>query len=353
VSITGVGYAYDGRNYRITRTVSGTTRHFYYTKRWQIIEERVGSSTSADRQFVWGLRYIDDLVCRDVSSTRLYALQDANWNVTTVANTSGAVQQRYRYSPYGVPTVLNPDFSVWTGTDSIGFEYLYCGYRYDADVGLYYIRRRYYSPVVACWLTPDPLGYADDMNVRSYVRAMPIIYVDPSGLVSAQYQVFELDLNGGNTPDTVTGIVTVTLKIDTTDCQTGCDNECSGQAKATITYESMATTNNVQNAAPEWQQQPNNNPPTRYVMNLGRAPNPASWTPLTWNPPAGAPPLGDPNRYATTQGTTITGSIAVGSFDCNGADINDIVPLLAVIDSRRQLANLYNIQYSAKISKCV
>jgi hypothetical protein len=58
-------YVYDGLNRRTKKIVSGTTRHFYYSSRWQVLEERLGAATVADRHFVWGLRYIDDLALRD------------------------------------------------------------------------------------------------------------------------------------------------------------------------------------------------------------------------------------------------------------------------------------------------
>lgn len=57
-------YAYDGRNRRVTAT-TGLTRHFYYTDSWQDVEERLGSLTTAERSHVWGIRYTDELVCRD------------------------------------------------------------------------------------------------------------------------------------------------------------------------------------------------------------------------------------------------------------------------------------------------
>jgi RHS repeat-associated protein len=188
VSISGVAtYAYDGTNRRITQTVSGTTRHYYYSSQWQVLEERVGTSTTPDRQFVWGQRYIDDLVCRDRSTTgtlneRLYALQDANWNVTAVTNTSGVVQQRYSYSPYGVVTILNPDFTPWTGTDTIGFEYLYCGYRWDAASGLYQVRWRYLQSPLGVWITRDPGEYVNGMGVYRYGINSGINVTDPFGL---------------------------------------------------------------------------------------------------------------------------------------------------------------------------
>ncbi len=97
---------YDGRNFRVVRKdysggVLTETRHFYYTSSWQVLEERVDSSTNPNRQFVWGLRYIDDLVLRDrdtsgdgVLDERLYTLRDGNWNVTSVTDASGDVQER-------------------------------------------------------------------------------------------------------------------------------------------------------------------------------------------------------------------------------------------------------------------
>ena len=68
--------------------VAGDTRHYYYSDSWQIVEERVSSHpTIPERQFFWGIRYVDDLVVRDRDTTfngtmddRRFALQDDNWN---------------------------------------------------------------------------------------------------------------------------------------------------------------------------------------------------------------------------------------------------------------------------------
>ena len=99
-------YTYDARGYRIRKDsyTDGTlteARHYYYTPGWQVVEERVGTSTSANRQFVWGLRYIDDLVLRDRDTDgngtldeRRYCLQDGNWNTIALASTSGTVRVR-------------------------------------------------------------------------------------------------------------------------------------------------------------------------------------------------------------------------------------------------------------------
>ena len=72
-------YRFDGVNRRVSKLVSGVLRDIFYTTAWQAIEEWVGGSL--DRQFVWGLRYVDDLVLRDRGSERLFGIQDPNWNL--------------------------------------------------------------------------------------------------------------------------------------------------------------------------------------------------------------------------------------------------------------------------------
>jgi len=60
---------------------------------------------------------------------RLYAQQDANWNVTAVVNTAGAVQERYVLDPYGLPTRLSATWGT-PGSDALEWVYLHQGGRY-------------------------------------------------------------------------------------------------------------------------------------------------------------------------------------------------------------------------------
>ncbi len=188
VALAGVAsYSYDGLNRRATKLVSGVLRDIYYSSQWQILEERVGGGAAADRQFVWGLRYIDDLVLRDRSTERLYALQDANWNVTSVVNNSGAVQERYSYTAYGLPTFLNPDFAPLTAS-VYAWETLYCGYRWDSESELYLARNRYLDSLLGVWITRDPIGFESrDSNLYRYVFNRPKFVTDPDGLAGIYY----------------------------------------------------------------------------------------------------------------------------------------------------------------------
>ena len=199
-------YVYDAAKRRVVQKMydSGVldeTRHFYYSWRWQAVEERVESSgvisANPDCQFVWGLRYIDDLVLRDRDTDsdggldeRVYALQDANWNVTALADTSGDVQERYVYSAYGSPRVLTPAFAT-RASSSFAPDVLYAGYRYEQATGLYHIRHRVYQPELGCWVQRDPLEYEVGLNLYCYVRNMPPSRLDPTGLQAVSATSFE------------------------------------------------------------------------------------------------------------------------------------------------------------------
>ena len=201
----GNSYAYDPFNRRTMQVAGGVTRHYYYSTQWQVLEERLGTSpdtADAERQFVWGLRYIDDLVLRDRSPTnngtlseRLYSLSDANWNATAVVDAAGDVQERYRYSAYGTPTFLQPDFTPRLPNQSdFNWETLYAGYRRDEASELSQVRNRYLNSTVGQWITRDPVEYEGGLNLYEYGFDDPIARVDPYGT-----QVWEkaLPLAGG------------------------------------------------------------------------------------------------------------------------------------------------------------
>ncbi|HYE21097.1 MAG TPA: RHS repeat-associated core domain-containing protein [Tepidisphaeraceae bacterium] len=190
-SDTVAKYQYDGRNRRVvvesyTAGTLSETRHFYFNSAWQIVEERVGSSADADRQYVWGIRYIDDLVLRErtlsgPSIERLYACQDANFNVTTLVDTGGSPAERYAYDPYGSPRFYNGSWSA-IGASAKDMTVLYAGYRYDLGTGLYCVRRRYLHPSLGLWIGRDPLGHLAGVNLYQYVLSRPLGLIDSFGL---------------------------------------------------------------------------------------------------------------------------------------------------------------------------
>jgi RHS repeat-associated protein len=164
-----VEYAYDGRNYRLVKETyedgsQVAEYHFYYTSRWQLIEERLASPNPDDvrKQYVWGIG-INELILRDRDTggtseldERLYALQDTHYDVTCLVDKDGQPVERYEYEAYGKPQVLEADFDPRTTSD-YDWEVLYSGYLLDSETALYYVRYRYYHATLGQWITRDPL----------------------------------------------------------------------------------------------------------------------------------------------------------------------------------------------------
>ena len=104
-------YSYDGLNRRVKKATAKETREFYFNRNWQCVEEYVGST--CDARYIWGLRYVDDLVFAQIGVNRLFALHDANWNVmATVGYVAKAVLERITYSAFGKATFRDATFTA-------------------------------------------------------------------------------------------------------------------------------------------------------------------------------------------------------------------------------------------------
>jgi RHS repeat-associated protein len=184
-------YGYDGAHRRVTKVAGGNTRHYYYSDRWQVVEERLNALTTADKRFVWGVRSIDDLVLRNHGATRHYALSDAMGSVTAIVSTAGTVQERYGYDGFGQPRYLDASFGS-RANSSYTWETLFDGYRYDPESGLYQVRYRYLHPRLGRWVSRDPIGEVGGVNLSGYVNNAVTGHVDDSGRESASTSPFEL-----------------------------------------------------------------------------------------------------------------------------------------------------------------
>jgi RHS repeat-associated protein len=198
-------YQYDGRGRRIVKVTAAIseTRHFYYTNSWQNIEERTGTSTSMDKQYIWGARYIDELMCRDdATPLRFYATQDANFNVTSIANTTGSVAERYLFDPYGTRTILSGSWRA-IGDSASGWDSGYQGLMHDQNAALIYTRYRWINSNLGIFIRRDP--HKDFVNSYEFGNGSPINHVDPYGLEAAPCSIQRMDelrheyLNARNT----------------------------------------------------------------------------------------------------------------------------------------------------------
>jgi RHS repeat-associated protein len=120
---------------------------------------------------------------------------DGGGNVRQLTGASGAVTDTYEYDAFG---------NSFTVSGTTPNNYLYRGEQYDSDLGLYYLRARYYNPATGRFMSRDPglgdddddddddgSGFTDDdgndlsipatLHKYLYTGGDPVNWVDPSG----------------------------------------------------------------------------------------------------------------------------------------------------------------------------
>ena len=131
-------------------------------------------------------------LCRDnLRPGAYYPLQDLLYRTTATTDSSANIVEVYDYDAYGNTLIFNA-----VGGNSAGglrtpgryrtrlCQFLFTGQRFDAETGLYYYKRREYSPAWGRFLSEDPIGFAADENQYRYVRDAPTRESDPFGLIS-------------------------------------------------------------------------------------------------------------------------------------------------------------------------
>jgi RHS repeat-associated protein len=151
-----VGMVYDGDGNRVAKTVNGVTTLYLVddlnpTGYAQVVEELSGTG-AVERKYTYGLQRISEYQPISNVWTASYYGYDGGGNVRTLTNSAGAVTDQYEYDAYG---------NQWTVNGSTPNNYLYRGEQYDSDLGLYYLRARYYNPTTGRFMSRDPLDGLD------------------------------------------------------------------------------------------------------------------------------------------------------------------------------------------------
>ncbi len=139
---------------------------------------------------------------------RLYYATNSLGSVFGLTNTAPAIGpgepgahlvEAAEYDPYGGHTLFAPGGTAlsvrFDGTDaarsftradrgvrsSFDNPFLFTGRYFDAETGLHQYRNRYYDAVLGRFLSADPSGYGDSLNLYEYVGGNPLNAVDPYG----------------------------------------------------------------------------------------------------------------------------------------------------------------------------
>lgn len=108
----------------------------------------------------------------DISTGTNYAYhQDKQGSTAYVTGTTGETENLYSYDEFG---------NILESREDITNRILYTGQQYDQETGQYYLRARYYNPVIGRFTQEDTYR-GDGLNLYAYCDNNPVMYYDPSG----------------------------------------------------------------------------------------------------------------------------------------------------------------------------
>jgi RHS repeat-associated protein len=175
-------YKYDWLGRRVRKIVYGSPDEVtsYCYDGDQAIAEYDENGT-LQRKFVYGAGIDESVAMYAVGSGWYYYHYDGLGSVIALSDSSGNIVEQCSYDIFGEPSCIS----------GLGNPYKFTGRRYDAETGLYYYRERYYSPQLGRFLSPDPIGYEEGLNLYTYCGNNPINWLDPWGLCKADPEVLD------------------------------------------------------------------------------------------------------------------------------------------------------------------
>lgn len=102
-------------------------------------------------------------------------IHDLQGNIALIIPTSGSPTQ-FHYTAFGEENT--PSLNPWRFSSK----------RVDPESGLINFGRRFYHPALGRWLTPDPSGYTDGLNLYAYVHNAPLTHYDEYGLIAYDWR---------------------------------------------------------------------------------------------------------------------------------------------------------------------
>ena len=158
---------------------------------WDLLYERhqlPSGLTTLERKYLWGPDIANGaaggagglLLIRETkgnTTTEIIPLYDGTGHVIALTDINKNLLASYAYGPFGEKITA-------TGTHAQSNPWRYATKYLDEETGLYYFGFRYYDTTTGQWLSREPLGESESVNLYSYCHNDPVNKVDVLGLAT-------------------------------------------------------------------------------------------------------------------------------------------------------------------------
>jgi RHS repeat-associated protein len=177
---TTVTLVYDGDGNRVAKTVGGVTTRYLVddqnpTGYAQVVEESVAGAVV--RTYTYSRERISQNQLINGTWKLSFYGYDGSGSVRSLSDVGGTKTDTYDYDAWG---------NAVNSTGTTPNAYLYRGEQFDSDLGLYYLRARYFNPLSGRFLTRDSdvndaLIHPITLHRYMYGNSDPVDIYDPSG----------------------------------------------------------------------------------------------------------------------------------------------------------------------------
>ena len=111
------------------------------------------------------------LVKKEINNEQYYYHQNEHGDITHLTNTDSEIENYYQYDVFG---------NIREQQENVENVFKYAGEQLDNETQQYYLRARFYNPVIARF-TQEDVYRGDGLNLYVYVVNNPLLWTDPSG----------------------------------------------------------------------------------------------------------------------------------------------------------------------------
>jgi len=196
--VSTITYTYNDQGYRTSKTLSEPGETAVVTT-YDLLGSQVIHESNGSNDIYYTYDSDGTLISFNLDGEDYFCINNLQGDIVAQVDEDGTEVAKYEYDSYG---------NLLSSTGTVKSPLTYRGYRYDWEIGLFYLNSRYYNPQTGRFISSDGLlGQTADIlstNMYAYCANNPVNRNDPLGDDSVSlYEVEYISTTEDNSPQTM------------------------------------------------------------------------------------------------------------------------------------------------------